>query len=62
MTNTHLIKLKNFDSNFQNFLNQNKINAKFLLKNLDFLHQCDSIIYRRTHTNNNASDNITSLP
>jgi len=62
MTDTYLIKLKKFDTNFQNFLNQNKTKDKFFIKNLDFLHQCDYIIYRRTHANNNASDNITSLP
>ena len=62
MNNAHFIELKNFESNLQNFLNQNKIDAKFFLTNLNFMHQCDCIIYRRIHADNNASLNITSLP
>jgi len=62
MNNTRLIKLKNFNSNLQNFLNQNKINSKLFLENLDFMQQCDCLIYHRTHADNNASVIFTSLP
>lgn len=62
MNNIHLIKLKNFDNNLQNFLTQNKIDKKLFLKNIDFMQQCDCIIYHRTHANNNASNIFTSLP
>ena len=62
MTNAHLIQLKNFESNLQNFLNQNKIDVKLFFKNINFMQQCDCIIYHRTQANNNASDDITSLP
>ena len=62
MTNAHLIQLKNFENNLQNFLNQNKIDGKLFLKNLNFMQQCDEIIYHRLHTDNNASVIFTSLP
>lgn len=55
MTNTHLIKLKNFDDNLRNFLIKNKMDDKLFLKNIDFMQQCDCIIYHRTHADNNAS-------
>ncbi len=62
MNNAHLIKLENFDNNLQSFLNQNKIDSNLFFKNIDFMQQCDKIIYHRTHANNNASVIFTSLP
>ncbi len=62
MNNTHLTKLKNFENNLQNFLNQNEIEDKLFLKNLNFMQQCDCIIYHRTHADNKASNIFTSLP
>lgn len=62
MDNEDLIKLQNFESNLQNFLKQNKTDIKLFFKNIDFMQQCDCIIYRRIHSDNNASDTITSLP
>ncbi len=57
-----LKKLEKFDKNLKNFLNQNKIEANFLLKDIDFMQKCDCIIYRHAHTINNTSNIITSLP
>lgn len=62
MNNMRLTKLKKFDNNLQNFLNKNKTDSKLFLKNLDFMQQCDCIIYHRTHADNNASKIFTSLP
>ena len=62
MNNTQLTKLKNFDNNLQHFLTQNKIDGKLFLKNLDFMQQCDCLIYNQIHTNNNSSFIFTSLP
>ncbi|MBO4706972.1 MAG: hypothetical protein J5594_00195 [Elusimicrobiaceae bacterium] len=55
MDNTCLTKLKNFENNLQNFLQQNEIESNVFLKDLDFMQQCDKIIYHRTHTDNKAS-------
>ena len=62
MDNTHLIKLKEFDNNLQNFLSKNKIDDKLFLKNIDFMQKCDCLIYHQAHAINNTSTMITSLP
>ena len=62
INNTRLIKLKKFDNNLQNFFNNNKIDEKLFLTNIDFMQQCDCLIYHRIHADNNASNTFTSLP
>jgi hypothetical protein len=62
MNNAHLQKLQNFNINLQKFLNQHKINNRLFLENIDFMQQCDCIIYHHAHANKNTSDIFTSLP
>lgn len=38
-----------FENNLQKFFNANNLEPILFLENIDFIHKCDEIIYRKAH-------------
>ena len=38
-----------FENNLQKFFTANNLEPKLFLENIDFIHKCDEIIYRKAH-------------
>ena len=45
-------QFKQFENNLKNFFIANNLEPKLFLENINFIHKCDEIIYRKAHRKN----------
>ena len=60
-TNCRLNRFQKFQTNLQKLMKGNNLTAQNFLSDIDFIHKCDKIIYRKSHAVK-LLPKITSLP